>query len=399
MDKPDIYNIHRKLERALARIQKDKSISPANLAHILKFKDACLADGLTIHRVLRHLFFFQTLARLFKIDFAAAMRPDIQALVQQVEQSDYADATKQDLKAALKKFYRWLRQTEDYPDEVRWIKTGIKGSRKKLPEGLVTPQDVQKLMAVADHPRDRALVAVLYESGCRVGELASMRIKSVAFDEFGAVVTVFGKTGAIRKRLIISGPSLSEWLDIHPHKGDPNASVWTGIGPRCHNRPLGYGAFRGTLQRLFKKAGITKRFNPQQFRHARATHLSNKLTDAQLKGYFGWTQGSKMTATYIHLSGRDVDDALLQMHGLKQGSQERNPLEPVKCPRCQHINPSIADQCHKCGQILSIAKLVELDKQKSEAERLLFEFIKAPRVRQAIEEEAKERMKKPIPQS
>lgn len=91
-----------------------------------------------------------------------------------------------------------------------------------------------------------------------------------------------------------------------------------------------------------------------------------------------------MTATYIHLSGRDVDDALLKLHGLKPGGLEKNPLEPIKCPRCQHINPSIAEQCHKCGQVLSIQKLVELDKLKSETEKLLLQFLQEQEVRDAI---------------
>jgi len=44
---------------------------------------------------------------------------------------------------------------QEYPDEVRWIKTGQK-SRRLLPEELVTPDEVMTLVGVAETPRDRA---------------------------------------------------------------------------------------------------------------------------------------------------------------------------------------------------------------------------------------------------
>lgn len=38
--------------------------------------------------------------------------------------------------------------------------------------------------------------------------------------------------------------------------------------------------------------------------------MDNYLTKAQMKIYFGWTQGSDMLGVYVHLSGKDVDDVL-----------------------------------------------------------------------------------------
>ena len=34
-----------------------------------------------------------------------------------------------------------------------------------------------------------------------------------------------------------------------------------------------------------------------------------------MKEYFGWTQASDTAAVYVHLSGRDVDSALLKLAG------------------------------------------------------------------------------------
>ncbi|MGC1119806.1 MAG: zinc ribbon domain-containing protein [Candidatus Methanofastidiosia archaeon] len=69
--------------------------------------------------------------------------------------------------------------------------------------------------------------------------------------------------------------------------------------------------------------------------------------------YFGWVQGSDMPATYVHLSGRDVDDKILQIHGLKprdKGGKEE--LKPQECPRCKYINSPLSRYCGRCGTVL-----------------------------------------------
>ena len=54
--------------------------------------------------------------------------------------------------------------------------------------------DIQKMIKACHNPRDKALISVHWESGCRAGEMLGMRIKNVQFDEKGAVIMVYGKT-------------------------------------------------------------------------------------------------------------------------------------------------------------------------------------------------------------
>lgn len=66
---------------------------------------------------------------------------------------------------------------------------------------MLTPEDIEKLIDVAGNLRDKAFIAFLYESGARRGEVFSIQIKHIQFDEMGAVVTLpKGKTGARRIR-------------------------------------------------------------------------------------------------------------------------------------------------------------------------------------------------------
>ena len=59
---------------------------------------------------------------------------------------NYSDWTKKDYKVSLKKFWKWLKGKDNYPKEVAWIKTGMKNGNTKLPEELLTRDDIEKLI-------------------------------------------------------------------------------------------------------------------------------------------------------------------------------------------------------------------------------------------------------------
>ena len=42
------------------------------------------------------------------------------------------------------------------------------------------------------------------------------------------------------------------------------------------------------------------------------------FTEARLEQYAGWVHGSKMTRRYVHFSARDLEDAVLELHGIKK---------------------------------------------------------------------------------
>jgi integrase len=84
------------------------------------------------------------------------------------------------------------------------MKIGKVESKPIVPEDLLTREEAQKLVKAAEHPRDKAYVAVADESGARPGEVLTMKIRSVSFDEYGAVIVVRGKKGERRIRLLTS---------------------------------------------------------------------------------------------------------------------------------------------------------------------------------------------------
>ena len=69
-----------------------------------------------------------------------------------------------------------------------------------------------------------------------------------------------------------------------------------------------------------------------------------------MKEFFGWVQASKMASIYVHLSGRDVDNAILNVYGIKSSEgKEESTLKPLNCQRCGESNQATNKYCSRCG--------------------------------------------------
>ena len=159
-----------------------------------------------------------------------------------------------------------------------------------------------------------------------------------------------------------------DWINKHPNKNELESPLWIGFQGR--RKFLSHSAARMILKKLKKKSGVNKRVNPHNFRHSRATHLANHLTEAQMKEYFGWTQSSSMASIYVHLSGRDVDKALLKVYGIQQDEEEKeSSFVPKNCIRCGYSNPPTNKLCGKCGLVLDEKKAMELVKKEAMKKR------------------------------
>jgi hypothetical protein len=139
------------------------------------------------------------------------------------------------------------------------------------------------------------------------------------------------------------------------------------------------------LKRIAREAGISKRVYNYLFRHSCVTGMARKCSDAELKEIFGWTQGTRMLTKYVHLSGRDVDEAALAARGIRIGTSKEKPtLVPSACRRCGQENAVENRFCSRCGMPLEEGELVELDKTRQLADEVMSELMDHPAVQEAI---------------
>jgi len=367
-----LYDYKKNIEAAEKRIV-EAAYSQKNKDTIFAFVNVLYAEGLSDARILKYLSQLNILSEKFGKDFDQVTMTDMYRFLAELERSEKKPWTKQGYKVTIKRFFRWLNGGKE-PEMTEWIKTPIKQSDQMLPEELLLEEECMKMIDCADHPRDKAIAASWYDAGARVGEIGDVKIKHVVFDDIGAFVMVKGKTGMRRVRLVFSAPYIAKWLDIHPQRDNPDASLWVNIGHRNFGKQMNYGAIRKVIKVTAKKAGIKKRVYNHLFRHSRATDYAGFMSQAQLEMHMGWKHGTRMSATYLHLQGGQVDNTILEHYGLKEKKERASELIPKKCLRCKTMNGPTSDFCCSCGMALNAIAATNSDNMQQLGMQLLLEI-------------------------
>lgn len=379
----EIHPYDTKIEKAYKLIRRDLS---KNNVRLIKNYDKHMARlSLAKATRLKHLEIILNLSRIIKKDWQLVTKEDIDDLVFKIVET-YGDSngketnTTYDHKKILKIFFRWVKfGSRDFkevgnPPEIKDVKLRQVQNRL-VREDLLTKEEYKKLIRAADeNPRAKALIAVHYEAGTRPGEILSLQIKHVMFDKFGAIISVDGKTGPRKIRLLKSIPYLKEWINVHPFRDDVDAPLWIQVEGSHYGEPLNYSAAKQILQRLCRKAGIKKRVTLNLFRHTAATSLANSLPESLLRKRQGWTPSSKMPEKYVHLIDEDLDEAYLRMHGIIKEDKSSDIKEdmPVKCLLCGTLNMPGIKICNDCNRPLDIETALEIEeKEKEEKDSIL----------------------------
>ncbi len=272
----------------------------------------------------------------------------------------YKPRTASDKRMFLIQFLKWYfnKKKEDIA-----LISNIKVKRNhtiKLPEELLSPKEIKKMIRVAENARDKAVVALLYETAARAGEFLQLRIKHIEIhkDEnilYGFVTLPKGKTVSRKLPLIYSLPHVKDWINQHPIADNPNAPLFLNQH-RSKDNALSTTALTDILKKYAKRALIQKKVYPHLLRHSRLTELGKELTEQELKVYAGWVGDSSMVKVYVHLSGQDVCNKVLVNAGLKdkkESNKTEHELTPKCCPMCNKQNPAENKYC-ECGAVVDL---------------------------------------------
>jgi integrase len=180
------------------------------------------------------------------------------------------------------------------------------------PTDLWTEEDDRLFLNYCPSKRIKCYHAVSRDTSCRPHEILKLRIRDIVFKTSGnhqyAEVLVNGKTGSRHIPLINSIPYVKDWLDEHPHQGNPNAIFVCGIGKSAGRTILEMSLWQ--LYREYKKDYfprllenskvppedkqkvkelLKKPWNPYVRRHSALTEKSLRLREHVLKQHAGWS--------------------------------------------------------------------------------------------------------------
>src|SRR5207249_3385846 len=138
---------------------------------ILEFDMFLSACQLSVSRRNKYLDVLPTVARELGVPLRQATKDSIMGFLTRLESRQLSVWTRHDYRIVIKRFWKWLKgNDEEYPPEVKWIKTGIPRSKRptRHADEMLNEEDVRSMIAACTHPRDRAIIATLWDAGGRV---------------------------------------------------------------------------------------------------------------------------------------------------------------------------------------------------------------------------------------
>jgi integrase/recombinase XerD len=184
----------------------------------------------------------------------------------------------------------------------------MKGKPKKLPV-VLSEEEVQHLLASPPKDivlglRDRAILALLYGTGIRASECATLAEGDV--DLLTNAIRVTGKGG--HERTIPMNPTVGESLKAYRQaRGEvsPREAFFRSRSGKAMSR----GAIYERVRTHARRARISKHVSPHTLRHTFATHLVRLGEDlVTIRDLLGHRQITS-TQLYIHVTGEDLRSA------------------------------------------------------------------------------------------
>lgn len=235
----------------------------------------------------------------------------------------------------------------------------------------LTRDQVKKILAATKTAHENALIEVLYGTGCRTGELRTMRIENIDFRERRVVVsgkgnprTILFTPTAVRalrqyigkrergyvfieqrppqrirpQRSNTKGQWFCRWKvydDRGRHVASRNRFVGAGVGLNYEQavrhfseiakgdrllrplglRPLSDAAIQTTVSKIGYRVGIA--LNPYSFRHAFASHLLDGGADIRIVQDLLGHASIRSTQVYLHVSKKQVQRVFERCHPRK----------------------------------------------------------------------------------
>lgn len=143
--------------------------------------------------------------------------------------------------------------------------------RDRLAERILSEEEVGRMIDRERHPRDHALLCLLYASAIRISECCALKWRDLQERDSGTgQITVFGKGGKTNTILLPA----SVWMtlvSLRDQAIDDQPVFRSRRGQNLHPTQV-----RRIVRRAARRAGIDKPVSPHWLRHGHASHALDR---------------------------------------------------------------------------------------------------------------------------
>lgn len=237
--------------------------------------------------------------------------------ISELSENGLSTASLNRIMSTMKGYYRFLileKVTDGNPFEnVRSLKKS-----RDLPDYMFE-KEIELILGLTGMGfigiRDKFILELLYSTGCRVSEAASISVSDVDFKDCS--IRVVGKGG--KERIVYLGSSamesLGEYMPLRNIRADKedtdalNALIINHRGRRITQRGIAL-----IVEKYVRKSGITKKISPHSFRHSFATHLIDHGADIRIVQEMLGHESLSTTQIYTHMGIDKLRDVYRRAH-------------------------------------------------------------------------------------
>jgi integrase/recombinase XerD len=203
--------------------------------------------------------------------------------------------------AALRFFFLRVLKRRDMKEDLPYPKR-----RRRLPV-VLSPEEVQRLIAGAKNLYHRTMLLTLYGAGLRRSELCQLKVSHI--DSPRMVLRVERGKGGVDREVPLS-PTLLTALREYYRWMRPQTYLFPGTkdGWRA-DKPITSKVVWEAVRFAARAAGIDRRVSPHTLRHSYATHLLEAGADLRTIQVLLGHADLSHTTVYLHLSRRHLQAA------------------------------------------------------------------------------------------
>ena len=205
----------------------------------------------------------------------------------------YAISTQRQFISALKLFIVFYPETMINDLELARPKRS-----KKLPN-VLAPEDIVTILQVTKNLKHRAIIALLYSSGLRVGEVTALELSHIDIVR-NQLKVVSGK--GRKDRFVVLAQTFLPLLNNYLITYKPHFYFIEGPNKKRYSE----SSIRKFLHNSVALAGIKKHVTPHTLRHSYATHLlENGVSLRHIQELLGHSK-PETTMIYTHIAKKDL---------------------------------------------------------------------------------------------
>ncbi|WP_037325034.1 tyrosine-type recombinase/integrase [Salinimicrobium terrae] len=219
---------------------------------------------------------------------------DIELFIEQrIASENYALSTHRQCISAIKHFLELYDCGSIEPNDMKRPKKS-----RYLPT-VLSKEEVISLLRATRNLKHRAILAMIYSGGLRIGELLELKLARI--DILRRQIMIKNSKGR-KDRVVVLAESMLPLLNNYLTTYTPQIYFAEGQGGGVYSAQ----SIRAFLQESCRRAGINKKITPHTLRHSYATHmLENGIDLRYIQELLGHSK-PETTMIYTHVSRKDI---------------------------------------------------------------------------------------------